>query len=276
MPELPEVETMVRDLAPRLAGLRIQRVEADFPGIVVWPPSFEDFVLRVKGAQIGPLERRGKYALFHLDSGDTLVIHRGMTGSVLLRPADRPMEPYVRILFQLDDGSQLRFSDPRKFGKVLVLDAAGAERPLPWAKMGPEPMNGAFTDQVLRDRLKGRTGLIKPLLLNQQVVAGLGNIYVDEALHLARVHPLRRADTLKWIEIRRLRVAIVEVLLAAIDGRGTTFSNYTDVEGRAGEYQDRLRVFHKAGSPCPRCRTPIERLVVGGRGTHVCRKCQRM
>jgi formamidopyrimidine-DNA glycosylase len=265
---------MVRDLGPRVVGHVVRHVEAAFPGSVVWP-TFEEFERRIRGQEIVGVSRRGKYAIFSLASGDALIVHRGMTGSLLLRTPDDPLEAHVRLLFELDDGRQLRFNDPRKFGKVFVMDAAGMERPLPWALMGPEPLNGDFTVRTLQRALRGRSGLIKPLLLNQRLVAGLGNIYVDEALFRAGIHPTRRAGTLTPVETKRLHSAIRQVLAEAVEGRGTTFSGYTDIEGRAGLYQSSLLVFRRADEPCPRCGTPIERLVVGGRGTHICPRCQR-
>lgn len=273
MPELPEVETMVRDLAPRVEGRTITAVRADFPGIVVWP-AYDELAARVTGQGIEGVERRGKYAIFRLASGDALIIHRGMTGSLLWRQPGEPLESHVRITFTLSGGAELRFNDPRKFGKVYAMEGQGKERPLPWTGMGPEPLNGGFTPAGLAGSLRGRTGLIKPLLLGQRIVAGLGNIYVDEALFQAGVHPERRAHTLTAEEIERLHGAIREVLIAAVEGRGTTFSSYADIEGRAGRYQDALLVFQRAGKPCPRCGTEIVRLVVGGRGTHVCPRCQ--
>lgn len=273
MPELPEVETMVRDLAPRVTGRRVVGVEAPFTGGVRYP-EYPELVERLVGQQIAGITRRGKYAIFSLSSGDALILHRGMTGSVLARPSGEPMEPWVRILFRLDDGTELRFQDSRKFGKVFLMEGTGAERPLPWERMGPEPLAGEFTEKVLRERLAGRTALIKPLLLNQEIVAGLGNIYVDETLFLAGIHPERRAHTLSDQEIPRLHAAIRAVLGNAVEGRGTTFSAYKDIEGRAGSYQRELNVFHRTGEPCPRCGAPIERSVVGGRGTHFCPRCQ--
>lgn len=275
MPELPEVETMVRDLASRVTGSTVSSVEADFPGIVVWP-NFDQFVQRVEGQMVSGVERRGKFAIFPLASGDALIVHRGMTGSLLLRSPEAPLEPHVRLMFVLDDGRELRFNDPRKFGKIYLMHPSGSERALPWSRMGPEPLNGDFTLRSFQQSLRGRTALIKPLLLSQGLVAGLGNIYVDEALHLACVHPQRRAHTLKPAELRRLHQAIREVLEAAIEGRGTTFSNYTDIEGRAGRYQDRLRVYGKTGTKCLRCGFLIVKMVVGGRGTHVCPHCQEV
>lgn len=274
MPELPEVETMVRDLAPRLTARTITGVDAAFTGSVLWP-SFPEFMERVQNRRIMGVTRRGKYAIFGLDSGDALIIHRGMSGSVLLRSASSPPESHVRITFSLDDGTELRFNDPRKFGRVYVMEGSGAERPLPWAAMGPEPLQDDFTADVLAQGLQGRKALIKPLLLNQQTVAGLGNIYVDEALFQAGIHPERRANTLAVDEIALLHTAIKNVLATAVEGRGTTFNSYTDIEGRAGEYQRALQVFHREGEACPRCGTEIVKFVVGGRGTHICPGCQK-
>lgn len=273
MPELPEVETMVRDLSSRVIGRTIVAIAAPFQGSVVWP-SFDEFEWRVRPRRITGISRRGKFANFELDSGDLLIVHRGMSGSLLWRDRSDPMESHVRLLFQLDDGAQLRFNDPRKFGKVYVMDPTGAERDLPWAHMGPEPLNGTFSCRHLQQSLQRRTGLIKPLLLGQRLVVGLGNIYVDEALHLSRIHPARRANTLTPGEIKRLHVAIGAVLRAAVEGRGTTFSSYMDIDGRAGGYKESLRVFGKQGTGCPRCGIPIVKMVVGGRGTHICPRCQ--
>jgi formamidopyrimidine-DNA glycosylase len=275
MPELPEVETMVRDLRPRVQGRSIERVAAEWEGEVVRPP-FTVFRRRLKGQTIEGIRRRGKYAIFELASGDLLVVHRGMSGSLLHRRRSDPAEPHVRVSFGLDDGTELRLQDPRKFGKVYLLEAAGEEPPTPWERMGPEPLAPDFTPEMLAGRLRGRTALIKPLLLNQHIVAGLGNIYVDEALYMARIHPQRRANTLAPDEIERLHGAIVEVLGSAVRGRGTTFSTYTDVEGRAGQFQAELKVFRRNGAECLRCGTPIIKMVVGGRGTHLCPECQRI
>ena len=273
MPELPEVETMVRDLSTRVVGRTIASLQAPFEGSVVWP-GFGEFSRRVQGQPILGISRRGKFANFSLQSGDLLIVHRGMSGSLLWRDASDPMESHVRLLFGLDNGSQLRFNDPRKFGKVFVMEPTGAERALPWAHMGPEPLDGAFSVNHLQESLRRRTGLIKPLLLGQRLVVGLGNIYVDEALHLARIHPVRRANTLTPGEIKRLHSAIGAVLRAAVEGRGTTFSSYMDIDGKAGAYKDELRVFGNQGSACPRCGTPIVKFVVSGRGTHICPRCQ--
>jgi formamidopyrimidine-DNA glycosylase len=274
MPELPEVETMVRDLQSRVTSRTIVGVETPFTGTIRFPDPSE-FVQRLTGRRITCIWRRGKYAVFELDSGDALILHRGMTGSLLLRSPDAPREPHARLIFRLDDGSELRFDDPRKFGKAFLMHAAGEERPMPWVRMGPEPLTPDFTPEYLATVFRGRKAPVKPLLLNQEIVAGLGNIYVDESLFRAGIHPLRPAGSLSSDEIARLHGAIRGVLAHAVDGRGTTFSTYRDIEGRQGTYQATLSVFRKAGEPCPTCGTPIERTVVVGRGTHFCPECQR-
>jgi len=275
MPELPEVETMVRDLRPRLSGRRIVEVDAPFAGSISWP-TLAVFRKRACGAHILDIRRRGKYALFDLESQDVLAVHRGMTGSLLLRRPSDPMERHVRVILHFDNDRSLRFNDARKFGSLSITKGSGEERTLPWDRLGLEPLGEDFDVERFRNGLKGRKAPIKSLLLRQDVVAGLGNIYVDEALHLARVHPQRQSRTLTRQEVGRLQAAIREVLEAGVEGRGTTFSSYIDIEGRAGTNQHSLRVFRKSGSPCPACATVIQRIVVGGRGTHICRECQRV
>lgn len=273
MPELPEIETMVRDLLPKVTGRTVTGLEAPFRGSIRWP-NFDEFESRVVGQSVISATRRGKYAQFALASGDVLIVHRGMSGSFLYRGHDEPREPHLRVLLELDDGRQLRFVDPRKFGKMFVMHGSGSERPLPWAGYGPEPLDDAFSPEVLGEALHRRRAMIKPLLLDQRVLAGLGNIYVDESLHRARLHPQRRSHTLSREEIERLHTAIRDVLEMAVNDRGTTFDSYRDIEGRQGRFQDSLRVFRRAGTACPRCGTAIVKMVVGGRGTHICPRCQ--
>jgi formamidopyrimidine-DNA glycosylase len=265
---------MVRDLSERVVDRAIAHVDAPFEGSIVWPV-YSEFRRRAVGRTIRDVARHGKFAAFKLDSDDLLIVHRGMSGSLLHRMPDDPMESHVRVALTLNDGSQLRFNDPRKFGKLYIMAQSGGERPLPWAHMGPEPFDAAFSPASLQRSLRGRTAMIKPLLLGQRLVVGLGNIYVDEALHMARIHPERRANTLRPAEIRRLHAAIREVLSAAVGGRGTTFNSYMDLDGNSGGYGESLRVFGRTGSACERCGTPVVKFVVGGRGTHICPRCQR-
>lgn len=262
---------MVRDLRARLPGRRITGVDIAFTGSIGYPEPRE-LVDRVVGQEIVTISRRGKYAVLGLASDDRLIVHRGMTGSLLVRRRGDDLESHVRLTFLLDNDGELRFRDMRKFGRVLLMHSG--ERALPFEKMGPEPLRRSFTAARLAGSLQGRSGLLKPLLLGQRVVAGLGNIYVDEALFHSRIHPRRVAGSLSEAEVGRLHRAIRSVLNAAIEGRGTTFRSYEDINGNAGAFQSRLAAYGRVGEPCRRCGWPIERIVVGGRGTYFCPHCQ--
>lgn len=270
MPELPEVETYARDLATALPGRRLAGVRLGWPRQAPRNTAVE-LTARLSGQAIVAVGRRGKYLCLELDRG-WLIIHLKMSGRLEIAPADRPPNPHAHTVFALDGGDELRFHDPRKFGRVYVVadpaDVTGA--------LGPEPLDDAFTAAAFAARLAGRRGRLKPLLLDQSFVAGLGNIYTDEALFAARLHPLRRADTLAPTEIARLHAAIRDVLARGVALRGTSFSTggYRDLTGNLGEMQGTLAVFRRTAQPCPACGTPIVRLVVGGRSTHVCPACQ--
>ncbi|MCW5851748.1 MAG: bifunctional DNA-formamidopyrimidine glycosylase/DNA-(apurinic or apyrimidinic site) lyase [Anaerolineae bacterium] len=262
MPELPEVETYARQLAV-LKGRTFLGAQVDWARSV--PTGAEALGPRIAGQTILAVQRRGKYIVFQL-SDDWLLVHLKMTGELQVQPAREPVDIHHRVVFDLDGGEQLRFHDPRKFGRVyLVADPAEVTGPL-----GPEPLEELFTPEVLQVRLHGRRGRLKSLLLDQTFVAGLGNIYADEALHRARLHPLRAADTLTADEQARLYQAIRDVLAQGVANRGTNLDwAYTQ-----GTNQDALRVFHRHGQPCPTCGTPVERILVGQRGTHFCPQCQ--
>lgn len=270
MPELPEVETVARGLQASMPGRTITGVRVDWLRTIAFPSS-DEFVQRLIGRQVRTVGRRGKYVIIVLNEGH-LLIHLKMSGRLRLVPGDEPENNHVRVTFSLDDGMELRFQDVRKFGRVyLVNDAAEVT-----SELGPEPLTDEFTLDAFRRLLEPRSGRLKPLLLNQQFLAGLGNIYADEALFVARLHPLRKADSLAPDEQEHLYHAIRTVLREAIASRGTTLSDggYTDASGRAGAYQGRLAVYGQTGSPCPRCETSIERIVVGGRSSHYCPRCQ--
>ena len=273
MPELPEVETIRADLAALLPGRRFTGAEVLWPGTIDRPPADElDAVLR--GHTILGLDRRGKYLILHLDGAAALVVHLRMTGRLRWREAGAPREKHARVVLFLDDGHELHFDDQRKFGRMyFVPDEGGLAEVL--ARVGPEPLVEAFTRPALKRMLAGRRSMLKPLLLDQGFLAGLGNIYVDEALWRARLHPLRRSDSLTPAEIDRLHEGIVAALRQGIANRGTTLSDYQDLAGARGTNQESLFVFRREGQPCPRCGTPIERLRIGGRATHVCPHCQR-
>jgi formamidopyrimidine-DNA glycosylase len=271
MPELPEVETVVRGLRAPLAGRTITAATVDWTR-TIHPPDPVLFAAQIAGQPVRALDRRGKYVIIRLDP-DTLLIHLKMTGRLYVVPDDVETEAdrWLRVCFQLDNRHQLRFSDMRKFGRVyLVRDPADI-----LGHLGPEPLDDAFTLDAFTERLAGRTRQIKPLLLDQTVVAGVGNIYADEALHASRLHPQRRVDTLDADDIAHLHAAIQAVLRDGITHEGASVNWYRQPDGTPGSAQDHLAVYGRAGQPCPRCGHPVERIVVGQRGTHFCPACQR-
>jgi formamidopyrimidine-DNA glycosylase len=270
MPELPEVEHVARQLREALVGRSIVGARVYWPRAIAGMEP-EDFVARLTGRRVSGTGRRAKYLLIRLDDGDVLVVHRRMSGNLTL--ADPSKEyPYTRVELCLDDGRRLLYTDPRKFGRLALVP--GDELPTFFAPLGPEPLEDDFTPQVLAERLAGRQRPIKALLLDQGVVAGLGNIYADEALFRAGIHPLRPAASLTPDEIARLHAGIRGALQAGIDHRGTTFGRYRDVYDQAGENLGHVEVYQRTGEPCVRCGTPIQRIVVAQRGTHFCPHCQ--
>jgi len=270
MPELPEVETIVRGLREPLMGRQFTGVRVGWENLVA-RPSVEEFERSLVGQRILGVKRRGKYLIFTLSSGGSLIAHLRMTGRLLIKNPDDELDKHDHLIFELDDGRELRFNNVRKLGRVYLVD----DEDEIVGRLGPEPLDDDFTPADFAALLSARRGMIKPLLLNQQFMAGIGNIYADEALFVARIHPERKADTLTAGEVERLYRAIRQVLAQGIQNRGTTFSDYLDAEGREGRNQEHLRVFRRTGQPCPRCGTPIERTVVGGRGTYFCPKCQK-
>ncbi len=270
MPELPEVETVVRGLRQPLADRTILAVTYDYPGGLNTPDG-AIFAARIAGQRVRGVDRRGKYILIRLDP-DTLIIHLKMTGRLYVVPDGRQddADRWVHFNFQLDNAHQLRFSDARKFGRVyLVPDAAEIT-----GALGPEPLEEAFTLEAFRERLASRSGILKPLLLNQAFVAGIGNIYADEALFESRLHPLRHADDLADDEIARLHGAIRTVLERGLAREGASINWYRKPDGTKGEMQNVLNVYGRTGETCLRCGGPISRIVVGGRSTHFCPACQ--
>ncbi len=270
MPELPEVENYKRDLAELLVGRPFTGVHVDWPNQIE-VPAVAELKRRLPGQIVTAVSRRGKFLQIHMSQGDTLLIHLRMSGRLYVEPASTPRDPHVHVAFELDSDDELRFYDPRKFGRVYLVD----DPVTVVGELGPEPLEADFTVERFAELLAGRRGRIKPLLLNQQFLAGLGNIYTDEALYAAGLHPLRTADTLDPDEIARLHQAIRSTLRRAIGHRGTSFSwVYRDAYGEPGSFQEQLQVYGREGEPCPRCGTPIERIIVGQRGTHLCPNCQ--
>jgi formamidopyrimidine-DNA glycosylase len=262
MPELPEVETVVRTLAPKLTGRRI--VDAQFLSRHVVRQKFPALRKRVRGQLVKSVERHGKFIVLTLDRG-VLVIHLGMTGKLLL---DSEPGPYARAIFELDRGL-LVYDDIRHFGRIEW----SATLPERAAALGPDALHISIEDFL--KLLKTRRSGIKPLLLNQRFLRGMGNIYTDEALFEARIHPRAIAATLSRQRAARLHRAMVDILTTAIHLKGSSISDYVDADGEKGSFQLQHQVYGRAGEPCPTCETPIRRIVVGQRGTHYCPKCQR-
>lgn len=274
MPELPEVETVARDLAVQVEGRTIVAVERlDWPRMVEVPEDLAAFVGALAGRRILAVGRRAKWLLIRLDQGLTLALHLRMSGSVYVPPPDGAPDRHVHLILRLDDGRAIFFHDTRKFGRARLLDAAGMAALD--AAHGPEPLEDAFTPATLGERLAGRATRLKPLLLDQAVIAGLGNIYVDEALWLARIHPERAAADLARKEVHALHAAIREVLTLSIARKGSTFRDYRTGYGEAGGNQAFFNVYARGGEPCPRCGAPIARMMLAQRGTHFCPTCQR-
>ncbi|MDQ3547268.1 MAG: bifunctional DNA-formamidopyrimidine glycosylase/DNA-(apurinic or apyrimidinic site) lyase [Chloroflexota bacterium] len=277
MPELPEVETVRRTLDPLLRRRTISAFWLGWHRTLEYP-TIERFEAAVIGTTISAVTRRGKLILLKLDNGGAVTVHLRMTGELLFRPDARIernviREAYLRATFSFSDGSELLFYDTRKFGKIAFRiqdDLDNLE-----ARLGAEPLEPAFTAERLAALLRARRRQIKPLLLDQAVVAGLGNIYVDESLFRARIHPLHRSADIDEARITALHAAIVDVLSTAVELHGTTLRDYRSGLGESGENQSRLRVYGlKPGTPCPDCGRPLKRLVIGQRGSIFCANCQ--
>ncbi len=276
MPELPEVETIARALRDGGSGGPQGRQGRSLLGRtiteahILWErtlaePLPEAFLPRIRGQHFEMIGRRGKYLIFHL-SDDVMLVHLRMTGDLLVEPAGGPFHQHHRLVLDLDDGMRLAFNDARKFGRVWLL--ADPETLL--ARLGPEPLSGEFTPARLYEGLRARRRQLKPLLMDQSFIAGLGNIYVDEALFASRLHPLLASDAVTREAAHRLWEAIRRVLEEGIRRNGSSI----DWAYRGGEFQNQFQVYGRKGEACYRCGTPIERVVVGQRGTHICPQCQ--
>jgi formamidopyrimidine-DNA glycosylase len=277
MPELPEVETIRRQLAPALEGRRLEHIEVRDPR---WcePAPPEDVSHALDGRLIERLWRRGKYLVVSFEDDVHLAMHLRMTGNLLLLPAaeDDPQRPYLRVRFELGGGGldRLLFVDVRRFGTGDVLLGSDALAEYFASRLGVEPLSPDFTADALRALARGRKQPVKAFLLTQERVAGVGNIYADEALFRARIHPLRPVGTLRRKQVEALRDAVVETLEAGIDAKGASIDDYRQVDGAEGSFQDRFLVHTREGEPCPRCGAPIQKLRAAGRGTYVCPRCQ--
>jgi len=271
MPELPEVETIRRQLAPHLEGRRLERVEISDPRWTL-PAAPATVAAALEGATVNGLARRGKYLIWELDGDRHLLVHLRMTGALLLDATGTL--PHTRARIELSDGHVLTYVDPRRFGTALLLSSSAERAAYLDARLGPEPLTAEFTAAYLRRRAAGRSAPVKSFILDQRNIAGVGNIYADEALHRARVHPLRPAGRLTFAQWRALKQAIEEALVAGIDAKGASIDDFRHLDGARGSFQDSFLVHTRAGQPCPGCGQPVRKLVVGGRGTYVCERCQ--
>jgi len=301
MPELPEVETVARDLQRWVAGAQIVDADVRWDRTIRHPLPPGRFVAEVRGTVIERVGRRAKSVLLHLADGRVITVALRMTGALVVARPGTPDDRYARVVFRLADGRELRYRDVRKFGRIGLFEGGslrvrraprratsgtrGRRRAVRetrppyrvgdvFAKHGPEPLGPSFSAQRLADRLGGRSARLKTLLLDQSFIAGVGNIYADEALWHARLNPLRAADTLSVEEVRRLHRSIRKVLRQGITNRGASFSDYVGADGEPGENAEQLAVYRRTGAPCLRCGRPIQRLVIGQRSSHFCPHCQ--
>ena len=271
MPELPEVETIRRQLAPHLEGRTIEAVEIrDWR----WTRPADPALIagELAGAKVQRVGRAGKYLIWELDGDRYLLLHLRMTGALLFDPPEEP--PHTRARFDLDHAHVLAYVDPRRFGTAHLLHSRQARDDYLAQRLGAEPLTPEFTAAYLRDQARGRTAAIKSFLLDQRRIAGVGNIYADEALFRAGIHPLRPAGKLTLSQWEQLRVAIEEALTAGIDAKGASIDDFRHVDGAQGSFQDRFLIHTRVGEPCLTCGAEIRKLYVGGRGTYVCERCQ--
>jgi formamidopyrimidine-DNA glycosylase len=274
MPELPEVETIRARLAPALTGRRFERVEIVDPRLTRPEPP-DVLAAALEGERVRALDRRGKYLVFAFESGRHLLVHLRMTGN-LQHPAEGGFDddPHRRAVVSLDDGSDVAYRDVRRFGTWALLEPGELDPYLESRGLGREPLERAFTTPALARALAGRKAPVKAALLDQKAAAGIGNIYADEALWRARIHPLRPAGTLDPYEVAQLRKGIRKALEIGIARQGATLRDYRDPAGSRGRMQDEFKVYGRAGEPCRRCGTPIEKIRAAGRGTWYCPACQ--
>ena len=275
MPELPEVETIRRELAPELRGRRIERLSVRKPDILLGPRTVRAFRKRVEGRIVSALLRRAKYLLFELDGRELMQVQLRMSGRFALGKELPHADEFRHVVadFRLDDGRTLYYDDVRRLGGFRMLSQTE------WMRLerdlGPEPLEPEFTGARLRDILAGRTAPVKNVLMDQRRVAGVGNIYASEMLHAARIDPRRSAGQLAASEVRRLHRSLRRTLASALAQAGTTFQNYRALNGRSGRFQALLRVYGREGEPCARCGSEIVRIVQAGRSTFYCTRCQR-
>nr|WP_321314790.1 DNA-formamidopyrimidine glycosylase [uncultured Ligilactobacillus sp.] len=274
MPELPEVETVRRGVSAQVLNIKIKKVDIYYTKMIVG--DIDNFKKNITGQKIEKIDRRGKYLLFRFSNNYTMVSHLRMEGKYLIEDHDVPLEKHSHVVFELDDGRDLRYNDTRKFGRMQLVKT-GEELNLPGIKkLGPEPLSDDFTVDDFYQRLQKKKKMIKPALLDQTVVTGLGNIYVDEVLWMSKIHPQTIASHLTKADVKKLHDNIIKELKLAIKAQGTTVFTFKTAFNHAGDFQNQLHVYRRTNELCERCGTKIERIVVGQRGTHICPKEQKI
>jgi formamidopyrimidine-DNA glycosylase len=274
MPEMPEVETIRRNLRDKVSGQKIKSVDINLSRLIKWPDVFE-FKAMLYGRTITDLTRQGKYLIFHLDNNWVMVTHLRMTGKFSYQKSDKKEEKHTHIVIGFDNGDFLLYADSRAFGTFYLMPFEELNRVSGLSLMGPEPLSDEFTLDYFKQNVLCRSGKIKPLLLIQNLIGGLGNIYVDEALSIAGIDPERPGCSLKINEAEKLYNAINKVISDGIEHGGTTFRDYRDGLGNKGSHQNYLNVYGRANQPCPKCKTLIATKKVAGRTSHYCPKCQK-
>jgi len=274
MPELPEVETIRRSLEKTIKNLTICQADIYLPQIVKIP-STERFLEQVANKKVTGIERKGKYLLIRLAQNMTLVVHFRMTGKFICCDPKDPVVKHTHLVFQLDNNSELRYNDVRQFGRFYLLESNDLNQIPGLKKMGIEPFDACFTRDYLKKHIKFRRTKIKPLLMDQCFIAGIGNIYADEILQAAKIHPERLACSLNAREIANLYLSIKKVLNKGIEYNGASIRDYVDSNGEKGRFQEQLAVYNREGEPCINCSTAIIRKRIGGRSSHFCPVCQK-
>jgi len=291
MPELPEVETIVKDLNTKVLGRTFVDIWTDFKKVIKKPKNFEDFKKKVKNKKIQKIWRRGKNIIFELSGGLSLLIHQKMTGHLLVGnwqlvtgkwkptkkgPLEDPMNRFLHLVFEIDDGKQLALSDLRKFAKVELWNSDELRESEGFKKLGFEPLDKNFTFEKFKEILSGKRGKIKQVLMDQTVITGIGNIYSDEILWEAKIHPFKNISSFKNEELKKIYQAIHKILKKAIKLRGTSISDFRDIKGKPGFYKKARKVYRREGEKCSYCRTKIKRVKLGGRSAHFCPLCQKL
>ncbi|MCP0886738.1 DNA-formamidopyrimidine glycosylase [Ligilactobacillus sp. WILCCON 0076] len=274
MPELPEVETVRRGLQSQVLKAKVAQIDVLYSKMITG--NVDEFVKKLKGCRIEAIDRRGKYLLIRFSQGLTVISHLRMEGKYFVEKREKPVEKHTHIIFELTDGRQLRYNDVRKFGRMQLIKTGTEDMVPSIKKLGPEPTADKFDKQLFYTDLMKRKKAIKTALLDQTLVAGIGNIYADEILWLSKVNPQTPCNHLTKKETTLIREKTIEELAAAVEAGGTTIRSYIDAFQHSGSFQFNLHVYGKKGQPCERCQTPIEKIVVGQRGTHFCPNCQKV